>query len=123
MSKPKSNRLGMYADVRQILDAALAAGGGTFECDTHGAAVHWRQRAYRFRKLFAETLGLNKESPYDIIVMPRIPEDSSTVHITIRRSIGTFKPLEGGRPFQPVMDELDEAAAEIAAKIERGDLL
>ena len=42
----KSNRLGMYADVREVLDSALSHGGGEYQLATHGMAVHWRQRAY-----------------------------------------------------------------------------
>lgn len=119
MAKPRSNRLGMYSDVRAILDAALAAGGGEYECATHGEAIHWRQRAYRFRKLFAETIA-PRESHYDSIVMPRPQE--SIVRITVRQQVGVFRPAEGQAP--PVFDDdpLADAAAALAAKIEKGEL-
>lgn len=112
----KSNRLGMYADVRSVLDAALEFGGGTFMCDTHGAAVHWRQRAYRFRKLYAETLGPKAMSPYDVLVLPRLAPDSSEVVITIRATGGVFTPANDG--LAPTSnDELLDAAEAIAKKL------
>lgn len=116
----KSNRLGMYADVRAVLDSALAAGGGTFLCDSHGAAVHWRQRAYRFRKLYAETIGPLAMSPYDILVMPRLPDDGCEVVITIRQSAGVFTPA--GDALAPTTnDELFEAAEAVARRLGVGD--
>ena len=115
----KANRLGMYADIRQVLDAALAAGGGTFVCETHGAAVHWRQRAYRFRKLYAETLGLRSMSPYDVLVLPRLLKDDCRVIIVIRQTAGMFVPATDG--LAPTSnDELLEAAEAIARKLEGG---
>lgn len=115
----KSNRLGMYADVRSVLESALAAGGGTFQCATHGAAVHWRQRAYRFRKLYAETLGLQRMSQYDVLVLPRLAEGSSEVVITIRQTAGVFTPANDG--LAPTgNDELLEAAEELRRRLEGG---
>ena len=88
----KANRLGVYADVRQVLDAALASGGGKLQCATHGEAVHWRQRAYRFRKLYAEQLGPKGMSEYDVLVLPILQPDSGEVVIQIRQPAGTFTP-------------------------------
>lgn len=113
----KSNRLGMYADIRSVLDAALSAGGGTFRCDSHGAAVHWRQRAYRFRKLYAETLGPRAMSPYDVLVLPRLPDDSCEVVITIRQTAGVFTPANDGQA-PTSNDELLEAAESVRRKLE-----
>ena len=113
MTKPRSNRLGMYDDVRQILNATLGAGGGSYECGTHGQAIHWRQRAYRFRKLYAETLGLTKESPYDKIVIPRVPLDSSTCILQLRKQVGTFTPSGESTPFfddDPLLEEAEAIA-------------
>lgn len=119
--KPKPNRLGMYADLRPILDAALLHGGGTYECADHGQAVHWRQRAYQFRKLFAELYGLREFSIYDKIIMPRVPPESSTVTIRIREAAGTFTPA--GDPIaEPLMgDDLFDEAAALAARLEKGE--
>lgn len=113
----KVNRLGMYADIRSILDAALAAGGGTFTCDSHGAAVHWRQRAYRFRKLYAETLGLKVMSPYDVLVLPRLPEDGCEVTIVIRQTAGVFTPANDAQA-PTSNDELLEAAESLRRRLE-----
>lgn len=101
----------MYQDIRDILDATLSSGGGTYECGTHGQAVHWRQRVYRFRKLYAETLGLTKESPYDSIVIPRVPPESSTCVLQLRKQVGTFTPSFESAPFEDVDPLLEEAEA------------
>lgn len=127
-SKSQPNRLGLYDDVRQILDAALASGGGSFDLPTHGLAVHWRQRAYKFRKLYAQTLASDDSfsmSPYDRLTMPQIPNDSSTVVINVREVVGTFTPNR--EPYEPTDvpvpgDALFEVAKSIADKIKEGDL-
>ena len=102
----------MYTDVREILDAALRSGGGEFTLATHGAAIHWRQRAYKFRKLFAETVA--KDSPYDGLTLPQIPAESSTVLIKLRAQRGTFVPL--GEPVAEPGDDdgLLDAALNLA---------
>lgn len=121
MTRPKANRLGMYSDLRPVLDAALAHDGGSYNCATHGDAIHWRQRAYRFRKLFAELSGAKNESRYDVIVMPRIPEDSATVVIRIRRASGLFVPNNAEPTFGITMgDPLFEEAEAIAKALEGG---
>lgn len=127
-SKTVANRLGMYDDIRQILDAALTSGGGSFDLPTHGLAVHWRQRAYKFRKLYAQTLASDDSfsmSPYDKLTMPQIPDDSSTVVINIREVVGTFTPnREPSAPMDiPIPgDELFDIAKSIAAKVKEGGL-
>lgn len=110
----KANRLGMYSDVRQILDAALASGGGEVECANHGAAIHWRQRAYKFRKLYAETLGLARESQYDAIVLPR--PDDAVVTIKVGRAPVVFRP-SGDTPALD-LDPLAAIANELFDKLE-----
>jgi len=106
MSKP--NRLGLYADVKQILDAALASNGGEFILSTHGEAVHWRQRAYRFRKAYAAAYG---HSPYDILTLPRIDVLSKVVKIEVQHSKGIFRPADAPQ------SDIDEAAAELASRL------
>lgn len=121
MAKTPANRLGMYADVREILDAALRHGGGEYQCTDHGTAVHWRQRAYRFRKLYAEVHRSGLESPYDSILIRRIAPDSGTVVIELREQVGVFTPRNPvARP--PDMDELFDVADALASKIEKGEL-
>lgn len=108
MTKPKSNRLGMYSDVRQIMNAVLESGGGSYKLDTYGQAVHWRQRAYRFRKLYAEVHDLKNESKYDAITMPRIKAGSSTVVLTLRTVTGSFTPTDNPVQTSSTLSEEDE---------------
>jgi hypothetical protein len=127
-TKSQPNRLGLYDDVRQILDAAMISGGGEFELPSHGKAVHWRQRAYKFRKLYAQTLASDDSfsmSPYDKLSMPTVPEDSSTVIINVREVVGTFTPNR--EPYEPIDvpvpgDDLFDVARSIANKIKEGGL-
>ena len=127
-TKSQPNRLGLYDDVRQILDAAMLSGGGEFALPSHGKAVHWRQRAYKFRKLYAQTLASDDSfsmSPYDKLTMPAIPEDSSVVVINVREVVGTFTPNR--EPYEPIDvpvpgDELFDVARDIAKKIQEGGL-
>lgn len=124
--RPQANRLGMYDDVRQVLDAALKSGGGEFTLPTHGAAVHWRQRAYKFRKLYAQTLANDNSlamSQYDKIVLKALEPDSSTVVIVLRTVPGVFTPNE--EPYISDVgpkDELFDVARELADKIARGNV-
>jgi hypothetical protein len=112
----KANRLGRYLDVKEVLDQALASGGGVYTLTTHGDAVRWRQRAYEFRKAYAEAMGT---SPYDVLTMPRIPSESCDVVMSILRPRGIFRPASAA----PAPTALDAAAAELVAKIEKGDVL
>lgn len=115
----KANRLGMYADIRSVLDSALASDGGSFMCESHGAAVHWRQRAYRFRKLYAEMLGPRAMSQYDVLVLPRLTPDSREVIITLRQTGGVFTPANDA--LAPTSnDDLLEAAEELRRRLESG---
>ena len=113
----KSNRLGMYADVRDVLDSALSHGGGEYQLSTHGMAVHWRQRAYQFRKLYAQSLHA-AVSPYDRLTLPRIEDASSTVILRLISAAGVFKPAR-----EKMEDELLDVAEALAAKIDGGELL
>jgi len=129
MTEPKRrpNRLGMYEDVRKILDAALEAGGGEVELKSYGAAVHWRQRAYKFRKLFADTV--SARSPYDRLTLLKIPEGTSIVSIRIKEQPAVFRPA--ATPYHgptvttaaPEEDDLMDEAAELAKRLGLGDVL
>ena len=124
MKRPPPNRLGMYDDVRKILDAALQAGGGSYELPSYGSAVHWRQRAYKFRKLYAETIAGDNStamSPYDKLTMPRIDLDSTIVEIKVRQAAGVFVPAN--EPYASPIgleDELFDVARELADKLAKG---
>ena len=127
-TKTQVNRLGLYDDIRQVLDAALKLGGGKHNCPSHGMAVHWRQRAYKFRKLYAEILSSGDKfamSPYDKLTLPQIPKDSKTVIINVREAVGTFIPNR--EPYTSIDipipgDDLFDVAKSIANKIREGEL-
>jgi hypothetical protein len=131
-TKTVANRLGMYDDIRPILDAALSSGGGRLELASRGMAIHWRQRAYKFRKLYAQILASDDSfsmSPYDRLTMPTPPDegepDDNVVIINVREATGTFTPNR--EPYVPVDipvvgDELLDVAKEIAKKIKEGGL-
>lgn len=102
-----SKTLMMYEDIRVILDQALAAGGGEFELATHGQAVHWRQRAYIFRKLFRQSV---QNSPYDRLTFRKVPDGSTTVVIAMIGQKGTFRPATE-------VDELEAEANEVATAL------
>jgi hypothetical protein len=89
-------RLGLYADIQPILDEALRSNGGSVTLASHGAAVNWRHRAYRFRKAFAATA---LRSPYDTLTFPKIPADSTTVTINLIQPVS----------FTPRAPHVDEA--------------
>lgn len=111
--RTRPNRLGMYADVREILDEALRSNGGELTLATHGAAVHWRHRAYRFRKLYADTVAA--DSPYDRLTFLKIPEDSSTVVIRVIQTTGTFVPAQAPAPTaEDESDDLLKAALDLS---------
>lgn len=118
----RSNRLGMYSDVKEVLDAALSHGGGVYHCADYGSAVHWRQRAYQFRKLYASLLGERKESPYDALILRRVANGEHSVRIELRSVAGVFSPA--GPPLAPAPDmdeELFAAAEDFAKKIGGSD--
>lgn len=123
MNKRATNRLGMFADVKEILDAALAANGGTYSLSNYGAAVHWRHRAYTFRKLFASTLPPGTMSPYDRLSLPRIAPDSCEVQMVIREATGKFTPNKTPAPVVETEDGLLDEALALAEKLSKGDVL
>ena len=116
------SRLGMYQDVREILDAALASGGGQVELPSHGQAVHWRHRAYKFRKIYAETV--DPQSPYDRLTFRVVDADSSTVVIKSIGQPARFTPAEGQPPVVPQElsgDGLFDLAQDLLKKIGETD--
>ena len=119
MTKPRSIRLGMFADLVPILDAALAANGGTYCLPSHGAAVHWRQRAYKFRKMYAETYG--GASKYDTLTLPRIEPEQSHVVIKVNQPAGVFSPNNPVAVLDEAFDDDLLGAAEAFAKRLTGD--
>lgn len=114
----KANRLGIYADVREIADLALQHNGGTYECSDKGSAVNFSHRFYRFRKLFREVHHADG-SPcrYDALFVPRVIDAS--VHFRLREPRGVFRPSRvASAPIALAPDEdLFDVAAQIAAKL------
>ena len=120
MRKATSARLGIYADVREVADLALAHGGGEYECEDTGTAQNFAHRFYRFRQLFRE-VHHSDGSPcdHDRLILPRVA--SPTVIFRIREHQGTFRPASRvtvATEFDD--DELFNIAAQIAAKV-KGD--
>lgn len=107
----KTSKLSQFDDIRVILDAALAAEGGNVELPDHKAAIHWRLRAYRFRRLFAETVSI---SPYEKLSFPRIEPGSNIVKINIIKQAAIFHPAGESAPDDEV-DPLLEYAKRLAA--------
>lgn len=73
---PLSNNINTYGDVRKVFDIAVERGGVKYKLETHKAAVHWRHRAYQFRKLLFKQAERNSivpgqpaETPYDNLVI------------------------------------------------------
>mgnify|MGYP007100043136 CR=1 FL=1 len=93
-----------YPDVREVFDFALAQGGARYTLDSHGKAVHWRSRAYAFRKVLWGEInpsGGNSPTPYDAI---KITIDGSTcvIHLETASGRGKLEPLQNPVPGGPV---------------------
>jgi len=119
----RANRLGMYNDVKEVADLALDHGGGEYQCATHGDAMNFTHRFYRFRKLYNE-IHHSDGSPckYDKLMLPRVPKDSSTVRLNLRQHVGTFKPATDSRAVDiSADDDLFDVASSIAKKIKGVD--
>lgn len=111
-------RLTQFTDVKQVLDAALASSGGVYTLPTRNAAIHWRQRAYKFRKALHEQTG---ETRYDALVLRRIEPGSCDVKIDLVRPAGLFTP---SNPTAAVpASDLTSIAAELARKIDEGGIV
>lgn len=106
-----------YADVKQLLDQALRAGGGTYNAPSHGNAVHLRQRCYSFRKAYREASAPNG-SPYDALSIRKLAPGQTAMLIEPVRLAGTFTPNEEGKPIAaPEVDELELEAQELRSKL------
>lgn len=116
-----------FADIKPILDAALAAGGGAYRPpgDSPAAAIRWRHRAYSFRRALryqqAQALGpfdINPVTPYDGIILTIEDSDPTTVLINKQQSLtGRLTTLDGA-PLEPV-----RAAAETTVNVVEDDPL
>ena len=119
MSKPNHNRLGIYADVREVADMALTHRGGSYDCADLGAAINFSHRFYRFRQLYRDIYhGDSSSCKYDTLVLPRVK--TPTVVFKIREPLGTFRPAGGTSAIINDDDELFNIATQLAAKL-KGD--
>ncbi len=116
--KTRANRLGIYTDVKEVADLALAHNGGEYRCETHGHAVNFTQRFYRFRKLFNEVHHADG-SPciYDRLILPRVKPGETIVLLHIRQQVGTFAPATRTAIDITTDDELFDLASSIAKKL------
>jgi hypothetical protein len=96
-----------FADLKPILDAALAAGGASYRPRDHfgkhsvEAAHRFRHRAYAFRRSLQyfqeqEGMGLTAVStPYDGMVLRIDPLDPTVVLINKPDNLGDLRGLDG----------------------------
>ena len=95
-----------FLDVAQVLEAALNAGGGTYQTETKGQAVSFRHRAYTFMKKYREADSLNV-SHFDKLLLKALdPNEPTTVRIEIRKAKGSFTPANepSSEPSDPTLD-------------------
>lgn len=128
MGMPKT--LGGYADVREVLDKAMAAGGARYRLPTPGKATVWRHRANYFRKLLrdldAETKSLIPgaaiTTPYDSVLL-RI--EGCDVVIEMIKPEGELI-LSSGESAElsaePFNDTLEEEARRFAEMLKKGEV-
>lgn len=120
MTRPSSklNRLGIYADVREVADMLLAHGGGTYTLPDRGAAQNFAHRFYRWRILYRDLHHADgSECPYDKLICARVKDEH--LHFTIRRAQGVFKPSGPSAGTAPTFDDdLFNIAEQIARKIQ-----
>lgn len=105
-----SNTLGSYADVRRIFDSILEHDApALLDFDSRGAAVHFRQRAYKFRRLMQN----RANTSYDGFVIQQVGETQLRI-LTQPESSGLRSVTFAGKP--------DATLIEPKAEPESGDL-
>lgn len=124
--------LNSFRDIPPILNAALAAGGARYVCETRGAAIVWRARAYKYRKAllrqsaerYAHIPGYEPTTPYDALVLRIARDDEKVVEIGFAAGPGVLLDKDG-KPLEPQHntpqgDDLDEAAKEALRDLDLG---
>lgn len=110
-----------FADIREVIDFALANDGARYTLPDGGKATHWRQRFYYVRKLmrreFAESNVGPIVTPYDNVILTVAPDDPATVVITINRAKGTLTTLSGEKPKVAPIDPLLAEAEDFNARL------
>ena len=92
---PLPNTIEAYEDVRIILDAVLAQGGGSYMLPSPRDAQFWRKRAYKFRKLASQ----DGENKYNALVLRM--KDNCTISFDQNNITGTLLSPEG-YPVDPL---------------------
>lgn len=99
---PASRQLSNYADIKGILDAAIAAGGATYRLATPGKATNWRQRANVFRSLFRGESQKANSIPGLVVSVPYedwewVVDEADKCLIIIRPQVakGVLKDMDG----------------------------
>lgn len=133
-----SETLAAYADVRQVLDMALAQGGLKITHKTRAAAITWRHRAYKFRRKFLDwtAQGLERQgvhaipsTPYDLMRLVITPENPLVVEIYPDRQEIVMTDLKDNpieAPSAPAAihtpSPLDEEIKKLAAGLDIGEI-
>ena len=87
--------LSTFSDIIPVLNAAVAAGGVTFECGSRAEAVRWRARAYSCRMTYRELQadkGRETASPWDAI---NISIEGARIFIRLAAPIINMTTLDG----------------------------
>lgn len=132
-----SKNLGVYDDIRRVLDTAIEHQGGRYRLSNYKAAVRWRSRAYMFRKLLYDVLveqykafpGRTASTPYDGLLLRLEPGESGGHYVTIQVGVafGDLYTLEDKRityesmPTPAPTDTLLNEAEEFLEVLKRGE--
>lgn len=112
----RRTHINQFLEEREILDKAIAAKGIRLDFPTRGAAIHFRQQAYKFRKLFREKID-PAVSPYDKLTIPMLGPDDTFVEIRVK-SINAIISVLGETPKEAPV-EPDDELLDIAKQIGR----
>ena len=134
---PLPTSIHLYDLEKQILDTAISAGGANLKFPSYAAAVKWRARAYKFRKLYqnlqqergADLAGYVASTPYDLLMMSienepwhrRNPNAECSVKIGPRPVPGVLTTLDGApldltKPVEP--DNLDSLRDQLSKDLD-----
>lgn len=112
-----------YQAEKEILDQALASGGGTLQFETPGAAVHFRQRVYTLRKIMRENMS-PAMSPYDRLTIPALQKGQTEVTLALAEVKALFVPNVGAEPIKTVDPKIeDDDPLLLEARRIAGDIL
>lgn len=124
---PRNTHPASYADIKPILDAALAAGGAAYTPrDRNGntgptVATAWRARAYAFRTALKRQASENNlgfgptNTPYDAMVLRIDPRNEEVVLINKHDPLGDLVGLDGKPlPVGPLSGDLTVTREELA---------